>query len=100
MQDGKVKPSKGNFVVNFGAYNEKVYKKLNGKLADSFDSVVQFNDAITAIAADLGEKERSEIGFVSSNFMYLIRAFSKNHLFTNYTKSVIHTVQEQLGVEI
>lgn len=100
MQDGRPKTSKGNYVINLSSYNEKVYQKLNGKLAESFDKVIQFNDAITEIAADLTDEECSEIGFVASNFMYLIRAFAKNPLFTNYAKSVLHTVQEQLDIKL
>ena len=100
MQDGRPKTSKGNYVINLSSYNEKVYQKLNGKLAESFDKVIQFNDAITEIAADLTDEECSEIGFVASNFMYLIRAFAKNPLFANYAKSVLHTVQEQLDVKL
>lgn len=99
MQDGESSPSKGNFVVNFGVYNDNIYRKLNGKLSSSFDKITQYDDTMSELIDDLTDDEMIGIGFCVSNFMYLIRAFAKNPLFANYVKTVVHNVQNTLGIK-
>ena len=36
------------------------------------------------------------IGFIVSNFMYLLRAIGKNQLFVNYVKEVVRNVEAAL----
>ena len=98
MKDDKIRDSKGNFVIDFSSYNDKVYRKINGKLSDSFGRVSAFNTTIDTFITELTEDDMLDIGYCISNFMYLIRAFSKNALFTNYVKAVVHKVQSQLEI--
>lgn len=99
MQDGANLPTKGNFVVNFGSYNENIYKKLNGKLSNSFSKITQYDDTMSELIEELTDDDMIDIGFCASNFMYLIRAFAKNPLFANYVKTVVYNVQVTLGIK-
>lgn len=102
MQNNKslVSDRKGIYVINLGRYNDSVYKKINAKLFDSFDKVKKFDKAIDYATDNLEDDAKIRIGFCVSNFMYLIRAFSKNPLFTRYVKTIIHSVQHQLGLSV
>jgi hypothetical protein len=91
--------SSGNFVINLGSFNDKIYRKINSKLLDSFGRIDSFSDAVDDFIRDLTDDERIDIGFVVSNFMYLVRAFSKNAVFTFYVKSVVHDVMQKLGIK-
>ncbi len=99
MKDDKVRDTKGNFVLNFSSYNDKIYRKINGKLSDSFNIVSSFGDTVDNFVGELTDEDMTDIGFCVSNFMYLIRAFSQNALFTNYVKAVCHSVQQQLDLK-
>lgn len=103
MQNGEMQrldAQKGSYVINFSKYNDNVYKKLNGKLFDSFDKIKSYDKVIDYESSNLDEETKIRIGFCVSNFMYLIRAFSKNPLFTRYVKTIVHSVQTQLGITI
>lgn len=98
MLDGKNHPSKGNFVLDFSRFNDAIYRKINGKLAASFDCIKEFGDTLDDFIEKLSDTDKMDIGFCISNFMYLIRAFAKNQLFDDYIETVISSVQEQLSV--
>ena len=96
MQNSKARYSKNVFVMNFGVYNDAVFKKLTTKIFDSFAKLKQFNAVIDSFCEDLTEEDKIAIGFCISNFMYLIRAFSQNYLITNYVNTVVRSVQYQI----
>lgn len=98
MKDPKPRESKGNFVLNFGEYNDSIYRKVNAKIANSFEKITPFNDAIDKLVADLSEDDMIDIGYCISNFAYLVRALSLNGLFATYVKSVVHSVQQNLEI--
>lgn len=102
MQNNKsfVSDRKGIYVINLSRYSDSIYKKINAKLFDSFDKVRKFDKAIDYATDNLEDDAKIRIGFCVSNFMYLIRAFSKNPLFTRYVKTIIHSVQHQLGLSV
>ena len=99
MTENLPKVSKGNFVLDFSAYNDNIYKKLNTKLSRSFDKISEFDATLDQFASELSDEDKINIGYCVSNFMYVIRAFAKNQLFSNYVKSVVHSVQEQLDID-
>lgn len=99
MNEGKALESKGNLVINFGAYSDKIFKIVNAKLADSFEKVSEYYDTIDNMSTELSEDDMIDIGYCVSNFAYLIRALSKNNLFTVYVKSVIGSVKQQLAID-
>lgn len=98
MADQKERDSRGNFVVNLSVYNDAFYRRINSKLSFSFGKVTQFGESIDRFAAQLSDDNRIDIGYCASNFMYAIRAFSKNAAFAGYVKSVVHSVEQTLGV--
>lgn len=98
MNGGIVLESKSNFILNLGTYNDKIYRMINAELAKSFDNISVFNDTIDELIAALTDDNMIDIGYCVSNFAYLFRAFSKNSLFMNYTKSVVDSVKNQLKI--
>lgn len=99
MKEDKVHESKGNIVLNLGAFDNEIYKEVNAKLADSFVRISEYNDTIDNMSAELSEDDLIDIGYCVSNFAYLFRAFSKNDGFMVYVKSVVNSVKEQLIIE-
>lgn len=97
MLDNRIKRAKNFFVINFDTYNETVFKKLTGKMFESFSKLKHFNAVIDSFCEDLTDADKISIGFCISNFMYLIRAFSKNQLFANYVNTVVRSVQYQIN---
>ena len=97
-EEKQTKPSKGNYVVNFSAYNDDFYRKFNEKLLASFEKTSAFDDVIDDMARELKQDDLLDIGFIASNFMYLYRAVAKNEVFAHYIKSVVHSVEKELGL--
>ena len=93
------KPSKGNYTLNFSEFNEDFYKKLNGKLLASFEKTSKYDEAMDEMAHELTDENMLDIGFIASNFAYLYRSLAKNELFAHYVKTVVHSVEVQLGIE-
>ena len=97
--DGKpAKPSKGNYTLNFSAYNDDFYRKFNEKVLASFEKTTAYDDVIDEMAHELEQDDLLDIGFIASNFAYAYRAFSKNETFAHYIKSVVHSVETELGI--
>lgn len=92
------KPSKGAYVIDFSTYNDKYFKLVSAKLFESFNKFVDYDDAIDQAQAMLTVHERLSIGFCISNFTYLYRAFSRNDIFMDYVKTVVSSVNKQLGI--
>lgn len=84
------------YVVNLSAYNENTYKKLNKMISESFTKIEIYDETLDSIIDELTDEDKIDIGFCVSNFMYLLRAFSKNQLFATYTKTIINTAEEIL----
>ena len=90
--------SKGDYVLDFGKYNDDFFKKFCQKLADSFTKTEEFEDAENEMITQLLDEEKIDNGFIISNFAYLFRAFAKNEIFAHYVKTVIHGVEKQIGI--
>ena len=95
----RVRPSKGNYVINLGRYNDKTFKFVMAKVAASAEACAPFDKEIEAAAKSLSDEAQLEIGFIVSNFMYLIRAFAKNLTFTDIVQQVLRDVQRQLDLK-
>lgn len=98
MHDAKKPESRGNFIIDLSKYNDGVYKKISGMISDSFGKVKAYESVVDELSAELSDDAKIEIGFCMSNFMYLIRAFSKNDMFFNYVRSIIRSVQKELSI--
>lgn len=95
---GPLPASKGNYVVDLSKYDDGLYRKLSGMLADSIAKAAEFENEIDAAAAELSTEDKDAIGFCASNFMYLIRAVAKNRVFAELVKSTIKSVQDSLDM--
>ena len=91
--------SKGNYVVDFSKYNDMIYRRINDKVLSSFDRVIPFEEILDSSVEALSADARADISIIVSNFMLLFRAFSKNGLFTDYVKDVLHTVKTDLKIK-
>ena len=60
-------------------------------ISDEFDKMVE--DALLSLSAE----DKAKITFCATNFMYLIRAFSKNDIFTRYIRSAVEDVKDLCG---
>ena len=85
--------SGNEYLINLDTYDDGLYRDLNRRLSDSFDIITPYSKAIDELINDMSEEDMIDIGFCVSNFMYFVRAFSKNALFVMYTKSVIDSVK-------
>lgn len=88
--------SKGNYLIDLSSYNDAVYTKINKKILLSMQSMAEFDDGFDAFSSKLTQNDMINIGFIVSNFMYLLRAIGKNQLFVNYVKEVVHNVEAVL----
>ena len=98
MADKNPRESRGDFVVDLSRYDDSAYRNINAKLSSSFGKVVRFGSSIDNFAAMLSDDAMIDIGYCVSNFMYAFRAFSKNAAFAGYVKSVVHSVENTLGI--
>ena len=94
----RTRPSKGNYVVNLSRYNDNTFKFIMSKVALSAEVCAPFDREVQDAARALSPNAQSDIGFIVSNFMYLIRAFAKNLTFTDIVQQVLRDVQRQLDL--
>jgi hypothetical protein len=91
------KPSKGNYVIDFSVdYNDNIYKIINKRIYDSMMKFEDFDDMLNEFAIKLSREDMIHLGFIFSNFMYLIRALIHNGLFVDYIKTFVQETEEQV----
>ena len=95
----RVRASKGNYVINLGRYNDNTFKFVMSKVALSAEVCAPFDREVQEAARVLSTNAQVDIGFIVSNFMYLIRAFAKNLTFTDIVQQVLRDVQRQLDLK-
>lgn len=88
-----------DMVLDFGRFNDELYKKINAKLLDSFNKMDGYDAAIDEIIKRQSADCKDQIGFIVSNFAYLLRAFDKDMVFFAYVSSVLKQVQTSMGLE-
>lgn len=99
MQHDPNAKSKGDYVVDFSTYSDAAYSKINKKLLLSMESVSEFDDGFDMFSAKLSQNDMVNIGFIVSNFMYLLRACGKNAIFMAYVKDVVRSVEASIEGE-
>ena len=86
--------SDGAIILGVTTFIPRVSDFFMNKMHESFDALNpyadEFNKAVEALSYDY----RLELGFIFSNFMYLIRAFTHNHVFMSYVITVVEKVKE------
>ena len=98
MKSENVALSGDSYTINLEEYNEDTLNMVESKLAESFEKVSNYSDAINLIADELDYAAKVDIGFCISNFMYLIRAFALNQVFFAYTRKIVDSVKESLCI--
>ena len=93
MKDTKEYASNGSIVLGVTAFTPQISAELMSKMSKGFESLSAFADEFDSEVAKLTDEQKTEYGFIFSNFMYLIRAFSHNDMFMSYVITVIEKVK-------
>lgn len=93
MKDKKEYKSNGSIVLGVTTFTPAVEKELMAKMQKGFDLLEPYADEFDAEVAKLQPNQKAEYGFIFSNFMYLIRAFTHNDMFMSYVITVIEKVK-------
>lgn len=97
MKDGKPFASKGSIVLGVTQFVQPIQDDLIRKMNEGFGKLDPYAAEFDAAVAGLTVEQKIEIGFVVSNFVYLIRAFSQNDMFMSYVVTVIEKVKATLA---
>lgn len=93
MKDTKTYKSNGSIVLGITTFTPNVEKEFMNKMNRGFAMLDPFADEFDAEVAKLTPEQKVEYGFIFSNFMYLIRAFTHNDMFMSYVITVIEKVK-------
>ena len=93
MKDKKTYKSNGSIVLGVTTFTPAVEQELMNKMQKGFASLEPYADEFDAEVAKLRPDQKAEYGFIFSNFMYLIRAFTHNDMFMSYVITVIEKVK-------
>lgn len=93
MKDKKEYKSNGSIVLGITTFMPNVSNELMNKMNKGFDLLEPYADEFDAEVAKLTPEQKVEYGFIFSNFMYLIRAFTHNDMFMSYVITVIEKVK-------
>lgn len=99
MKDKKDYASSGSIVIGVTSFMPTIETELMDKMQHSFDVLDPFAAEFDNEVANMSNERKVEFGFIFSNFMYLIRAFSQNDLFMSYVITVIERVKDSLGIK-
>lgn len=94
MKDKTPYKSAGSICLGVTSFSPAITDDLMNKLNKSFDMLDPFAAEFDEEASKLTQEQKIELGFIFSNFMYLIRAFAQNDMFTAYVITVIERVKE------
>jgi len=86
------------YVIDLSSYNEEVYRYINSELSESLDCVSDFYETIDELISCLSDDDKIDIGYIVSNFMYMLRAFAQNGLLIKYLQDVINSVKQELDI--
>ena len=97
MKDGKPYKSQGSVTLGLTAFTHQVGAKMLARMEKGFDSLDKFADEFDEEARKLTNDDRAELGFIFSNFMFMMRAFTHNDVFLSYVITVIEKVKQLAG---
>lgn len=93
MKDLKQYQSKGSIVLGVTTFVPPIADNLTRKMQEGFSKLDAYADEFDAEVAKMPNENKVELGFIFSNFMYLIRAFTHNDMFMSYVITVIEKVK-------
>ena len=94
MQAEQPATSDGSIVLGVTSFIPRVSEFFMTKLHESFDALSSYGDEFGDAVKNLSYDYKLELGFIFSNFMYLIRAFTHNRIFLGYVTTVVEKVKE------
>lgn len=97
MKDKREYKSNGSIVIGVTSFMPNVEAELLNRMNAGFASLDAFADEFDEEVSKLTPEQKIEYGFIFSNFMYLIRAFTHNDMFMSYVITVIEKVKQITG---
>lgn len=97
MKENKNYSTIGSIVVGTSDFVPEVKAILAEKMQQSFTALNSFAEEFDAEIGHLTREQKLEYGFIFSNFIYLMRAFTHNDIFMSYVISVIEKVKAMTG---
>lgn len=85
--------SLGSVVIGITSFTHEMEVNLFERMTQSFNDLDSFSGEFDAEVKKMTEEDKSEYGFIFSNWMYLIRAFTHNEKFLSYVIAVIEKVK-------
>jgi hypothetical protein len=93
MKDPKPYKSNGSIVLGITTFMPAIENELMVKMNNGFKALDKYADEFDNEVAKFTKEQKAEYGFIFSNFMYLIRAFTHNDMFMSYVITVIEKVK-------
>ena len=97
MKDNQPYKSDGSIVLGLTTFTPMVEKDLMDKMMAGFAKLDPYADEFDNQVANLTQQDKVNLGFIFSNFMFLIRAFTHNDMFMGYVVTVIERVKETVA---
>ena len=88
---------RGSITLGVTELTPSAHEAMNDCVKESFALMDPFQKEFDEAAAKLAMEKRVELGFIFSNFMYLVRAFSYNEVFFSYVTNVVERVQASVA---
>lgn len=88
--------SNGSIIIGLTTFVPSVQQGFMDKIQASFEALDDYADEFDNTVNKLTGEEKTEYGFIFSNFMYLIRAFTHNNMFMSYVITVVEKVKALL----
>lgn len=93
MTDANQYESMGSVVLGVTTFLPEIEDTFMQRLSRGFELLTPYSGEFDSEVEKLGNAQKLEYGFIFSNFMYLIRAFTHNDKFMAYVITVIEKVK-------
>ncbi len=85
-------------VINFSKYNDSVYNDTRDRIIKSFSLKAGSEIVINRLVSALSIDDKIGVSFCVSNFMYFLRAFSKNAVFAEWFKTAVNNFKRDNNI--
>lgn len=99
MTDPNPYKSEGSIVLGMTTFTQPIEEQLHREMMKGFDKLQPFSKEFDEAVFALNDEQKMANGFIFSNWMYLIRAFTHNDMFMSYVITVIDEVKSRLGIQ-
>jgi RNAse (barnase) inhibitor barstar len=98
MKDHSEYKSIGSIVIGITGFTPATEERFMNEMSNGYAELDRYADEFDAAVDKLTNEQKLELGFIFSNFMYLIRAFTHNDYFMSYVVTVIEKVKATIGI--